>query len=92
MFTCELCEKQYAYVHKLRHHELWLCKGRTSESVMLSSPRRSGSRNCFSLPPTPDKGEGEVEKNEELSCPSVEVESWRVKSWRVGDRTRPRER
>ena len=72
MFTCELCEKQYAYVHKLRHHELWLCKGRTSESVMLSSPRRSGSRNCFSLPPTPDKGEGEVEKNEELSCPSVE--------------------
>ena len=80
MFTCELCEKQYAYVHKLRHHELWLCKGRTSESVMLSSPRRSGSRNCFSLPPTPDKGEGEVEKNEELELESGELESEVVES------------
>ena len=42
------------------------------KSVLLSSPRRSGSKNCFTLPPTPDKDEGEVEKNEELSCPSVE--------------------
>ena len=80
MFSCELCEKQYAYVHKLHHHELWQCKGRPSESVMVSSPRKSGSRNCFTLPPTPEKGEGEEEeKIEEVSCPrsgeSGELES-----------------
>ena len=66
MFSCELCDKQYAYPHKLHHHALWLCKGRTSESCMLTSPRRSGSRNCFLLPPTPEKGEGEAELVEEL--------------------------
>ena len=66
MFSCELCDNQYAYPHKLHHHALWLCKGRTSESCMLASPRRSGSRNCFLLPPTPEKGEGEAELLEEL--------------------------
>ena len=34
--------------------------------------------NCFTLPPTSDKGEGEVEKNEELSCPSVK--NWELES------------
>ena len=88
MFSCELCEKQYAYVHKLHHHELWQCKGRPSESVMVSSPRKSGSRNCFTLPPTPEKGEGEEEeKIEEVSCPrsgeSGEQESGELESGEV---------
>ena len=54
MFECELCgEKHYAYVHKLKHHQLWSCEGRQSETCMLSSPRRSESQNCLALPPTP---------------------------------------
>ena len=62
MFSCEQCEKQYAYLHKLRHHELWLCKGRPSETVILSSPRRTGSRNYFELPitPPPEEGKGDL--------------------------------
>ena len=54
----------YAYIHKLRHRELWLCKGRPSETVILNSPRRSESRNCFELPPTPAKCHQDVELDE----------------------------
>ena len=61
MFSCDLCEKKYAYLHKLHHHELWLCKGRASEAVILNSPRRSQSRNYTVLPPTPDKCDQDVE-------------------------------
>ena len=61
MFSCERCEKQYAYLHKLKHHQLWSCKGQPSKTCMCSSPRRAGSRNCFTLPPTPEKGEADVE-------------------------------
>ena len=28
---------------------------------MLSSPRRAGSSNCFTLPPTPEKSEADIE-------------------------------
>ena len=61
MFLCESCEKQYAYLHKLKHHKVWSCKGQPSKTCMFSCPRRAGSRNCFTLPPTPEKGEGDVE-------------------------------
>ena len=61
MFSCERCEKQYAYLHKLKHHKVWSCKGQPSKTCMFSCPRRAGSRNCFTLPPTPEKGEGDVE-------------------------------
>ena len=61
MFSCESCEKQYAYLHKLKHHQEWSCKGQPSKTCMFSCPRRAGSRNCFTLPPTPEKGEGDVE-------------------------------
>ena len=61
MFLCESCEKQYAYLHKLKHHEVWNSKGQPSKTCMFSCPRRAGSRNCFTLPPTPEKGEGDVE-------------------------------
>ena len=61
MFKCDQCDKQYAYVHKLQHHLVWNCKGNKSETHMLSSPRRSGSSNCFVLPPTPAKGDDDVE-------------------------------
>ena len=79
MFACELCEKQYAYLHKLRHHELWLCKGRPSETVILNSPRRTESRNCFELliTPPPEKGVGYLvtSQNEgEEKCDELEVE------------------
>ena len=60
MFSCERCEKQYAYLHKLKHHKVWSCKGQPSKTCN-SCPRRAGSRNCFTLPPTPEKGEGDVE-------------------------------
>ena len=61
MFSCELCHKQYAYIHKLEYHKVWQCKGLPSESCMLTSPRRKGSNNCYVLPPTPAKGEGDTE-------------------------------
>ena len=61
MFKCDQCDKQYAYVHKLQHHLVWNCKGNKSETHMLSSPRRSGSSNCFVLPPTHAKGDDDVE-------------------------------
>ena len=61
MFSCERCEKLYAYLHKLKHHKVWSCKGQPSKTCMFSCPRRAGSRNCFTLPPTPEKGEGDVE-------------------------------
>ena len=78
MFACELCEKQYAYLHKLRHHALWLCKGRPSETVILNSPRRTESRNCFELPITlpPEKGVGDLvtKPNEgEEKCEELDV-------------------
>ena len=31
------------------------------ETNMLSSPRRAGSSNCFTLPPTPEKSEAYIE-------------------------------
>ena len=61
MFSCDLCEKKYGHIHKLHHHKRWGCKGHPPETCMLSSPRRAGSSNCFTLPPTPEKSEADIE-------------------------------
>ena len=57
MFSCDRCEKKYGHIHKLHHHKRWGCKGHPPETCMLSSPRRAGSSNCYTLPPAPEKGE-----------------------------------
>ena len=46
---------------------------------MLSSPRRAGSSNCYTLPPTPEKGEADVEvgnRQKEGEEKTDEVAAW----------------
>ena len=79
MFSCDRCEKKYGHIHKLHHHKRWGCKGHPPETCMLSSPRRAGSSNCYTLPPTPEKGEADVEvgnRQKEGEDKTDEVAAW----------------
>ena len=83
MFNCDLCQKQYAFVHKLKHHKQSTAvelQRRLSETCILNSPRRHGSVNLFSLRPTPVKSpeksgvrESEEENEVVVTVGAVEV-------------------
>ena len=82
MFNCDLCQKQYAFVHKLQHHRQWGCKGRPSETCILNSPRRPGSVNLLLLPPTPvkspEKSYSGIRESEEENEVTVTVDAVKV--------------
>ena len=58
MYHCDQCGKNYAYMHKLKHHMTWLCKERAQRLDLKVEPRRELSSNIYHLP-TIDESEEE---------------------------------
>ena len=58
MYHCDQCGKNYAYLHKLKHHMTWLCKERAQRLDLKVEPRRELSSNIYHLP-TIDESEEE---------------------------------
>ena len=49
MWKCSDCHKTYAHLHKLQHHQSWLCQGRKGTSDVCHDARRPLSSNIFLL-------------------------------------------
>ena len=49
-FQCSDCYKKYAFIHKLKSHQAWSCKGKKEvEKIKIDFARRPMSSNIFSV-------------------------------------------
>ena len=49
-FQCSDCYKKYAFIHKLKSHQAWSCKGKEEvEKIKIDFARRPMSSNIFSV-------------------------------------------
>ena len=57
-FQCMDCDKKYAFLHKLKNHQVWSCKGKEGEKLEIDVARRAHSSNVFCVK---SKGEDPVD-------------------------------
>ena len=48
-FKCSEWDKDYAFLHKLQNHKIWICKKKEADEIKRDFARRQLSSNVFSL-------------------------------------------
>ena len=66
-FQCMDCDKKYAFLHKLKNHQVWSCKGKEGEKLEIDVARRAHSSNVFCVK---SKGEDPVDAEPVCANPS----------------------
>ena len=65
MWSCRDCNKTYAHLHKLQHHQTWSCPVRGGTSGVCEEARRPLSSILLSNQPAEKKKDDETGKEKE---------------------------